>query len=200
MNALWYTDEKYPFSAQEVFALKLVPGTKIENIVYNTPFRSGQSLADKVAGHKTLLLFLRYYGCTLCQYDMLLLKEQYAKIHAVNGQVKVVLQSDPKLLAEELGSADVYPFEIICDPDGALYRLFEVNPAASMTELGGDGVMEKIKAAKERGLSHGRYEGVEEQLPAAFVIDENMSVTYAHYGTNGADIPDVDEMAELLKM
>lgn len=187
-------------STQEVIVVKLTPGMKIENIVYNTPFRSNQNLADKVAGHKTMLLFLRYYGCTLCQYDMLLLKEQYAKIHAVSGQAKVVLQSDPALLAEELGSPDVYPFEIICDPDGTLYNLFEVNPAASMAELGGGKVMEKIKAAKDRGLTHGRYEGVEEQLPAAFVIDDNMCVTYAHYGTNGADIPDVDEMAELLKM
>ena len=69
--------------------MKLTPGMKIENIVYNTPFRSNQNLADKVAGHKTMLLFLRYYGCTLCQYDMLLLKEQYAKIHAVSGQQKL---------------------------------------------------------------------------------------------------------------
>ncbi len=179
--------------------MKLTPGMKLGNIVYNTPFRAEQSLADKVAGHKTMLLFLRYYGCTLCQYDMAVLKEEYAKIHAVNGQVKVVLQSDPALLADELGSPDIYPFEIICDPDGALYNLFEIAPAESMAQLGGGKVMEKIAKAKEMGLSHGRYEGVEEQLPAAFVIDDTLTVTYARYGENGADIPSVDEMAELLK-
>ena len=179
--------------------MKLSPGMKIQDIIYNTPFCSNQSLADRSAEHKTLLLFLRYYGCTLCQYDMLLLKEQYDKIRATGGEVKVVLQSDPTLLAEELGSPEVYPFEIICDPDGVLYQLFEVNPAASMAELGGGNVLEKIKAAKERGLTHGRYEGIEEQLPAAFVVDGNLSVTYAHYGKNGSDIPDVSQMAELLK-
>ena len=68
-----------------------------------------------------------------------------------------------------------------------------------MAELGGGNVLEKIKAAKERGLTHGRYEGIEEQLPAAFVVDGNLSVTYAHYGKNGGDIPDVSQMAELLK-
>ena len=104
--------------------MKLKPGMKIENIIYDTPFRPAQSLADKVSGHKTMLLFLRYFGCTLCQYDMAVLKEEYAKIHGANGQVKVVLQSDPALLADELGSPDVYPFEIICDPDKTLYDLF----------------------------------------------------------------------------
>ena len=68
-----------------------------------------------------------------------------------------------------------------------------------MAQLGGGKVMEKIAKAKEMGLSHGRYEGVEEQLPAAFVVDDTLTVTYAHYGENGADIPSVDEMAELLK-
>ncbi len=179
--------------------MKLSPGMRIQDIIYNTPLSSNQSLAGQSAGHKTLLLFLRYYGCTFCQYDMLLLKEQYDRIRATAGEVKVVLQSDPTLLADELGSPEVYPFEIICDPDGTLYKLFEVNPAASMAELGGGNVLEKIKAAKERGLSHGRYEGIEEQLPATFVIDGDLSVTYAHYGVNGGDIPDVDQIVELLK-
>ena len=179
--------------------MKLIPGSKIEDIVYNTPFRSKQHLSDKVKGHKTMLLFLRYYGCSLGQYDMLMLKEQYAKILAVNGIVKVVLQSDPALLADELGSPNVYPFEIICDPDQTLYNLFEIAPAESMAQLGGGKVMEKIKKIQELGLKHGRYEGVEEQLPAAFVIDENMTVTYAHYGKDGADIPEPDEIAQLLK-
>ena len=31
------------------------------------------------------------------------------------------------------------------------------------------------------------------------IIDENMTVTYAHYGKDGADIPEPDEIAELLK-
>ncbi len=179
--------------------MKLTPGMKLEDIIYETPFKKEQHLAEKTAGHKTLLLFLRYYGCTLCQYDMLILKEQYAKILAVNGIVKVVLQSNPALLADELGSPDIYPFEIICDPDQTLYNLFEIAPAESMAQLGGGNVMEKVKAAQELGLKHGRYEGVEEQLPAAFVIDGDMTVTYAHYGENGADIPDPDEMAKLLK-
>ena len=65
--------------------MKLEPGMKIENIIYDTPFRPAQSLSDKVSGHKTMLLFLRYYGCTLCQYDMAVLKEEYAKIHCPSG-------------------------------------------------------------------------------------------------------------------
>jgi len=178
--------------------MKLEVGMKLENIIYDTPYAKGVSLKEGLKG-KTMLLFLRYYGCTLCQYDMLMLKEAYDKVEAVGGCVKVVLQSDPAALAEELGEEGYYPFEIICDPECALYKAYEIDPAGSMAELAGGNIMEKITAAKALGLSHGRYEGIEEQLPAAFVIDNEMTITYAHYGKNGTDIPSPEEIVELLK-
>ena len=47
-------------------------------------------------------------------------------------------------------------------------------------------------------MEHGEYEGNEDQLPAAFVIESDLTVSYAYYAKTAGDIPDVDEFAALL--
>lgn len=77
-------------------AARLTVGEVMPNFTYDTPFATGLTLSDTVQKTpKTALLFLRYYGCTLCQYDIHQLAENYHQITDVGGQVIVVLQSDP---------------------------------------------------------------------------------------------------------
>ena len=49
------------------------------------------------------------------------------------------------------------------------------------------------------GYKHGACEGNELQLPAAFVVDKERCISYAHYGKSAGDTPDVRSLAELLK-
>ena len=49
------------------------------------------------------------------------------------------------------------------------------------------------------GLPEFDDEGEELQLPAAFVVDHDLTVTYAHYGRVISDTPTADELAALLK-
>lgn len=88
---------------------KINVGEKMENFVFDTPYKRGMDLETVVGGKKTGLLFSRYYGCSLCRYDMIQLKEQYEKITATGGQVVFVLQSDPDLLARNF-TENEYPF------------------------------------------------------------------------------------------
>ncbi|MFR0747239.1 peroxiredoxin-like family protein [Hungatella sp.] len=166
---------------------------------YDTPFRTNVSLKQETKGTRTVLLFLRYWGCTLCQLDIHLLKEGYDKIRFAGGQVKVILQSDPENIAASSGGPNALPFEIICDPQMALYRRFDIQPAKSKLGLAGKQALYKLASAEKLGLKHGLYEGDELQLPAAFIIDSEMQVLYAHYGKNAGDIPSVDQLAELLR-
>lgn len=77
-------------------AARLTVGEVMPNFTYDTPFATALTLSDTVQKtSKTALLFLRYYGCTLCQYDIHQLTENYHQITDVGGQVIVVLQSDP---------------------------------------------------------------------------------------------------------
>ena len=115
---------------------------------------------------KTALLFLRYYGCTLCQYDIHQLAENYHQITDVGGQVIVVLQSDPAGLAQEL-QPDTFPFSILCDPKAALYERFGIQPAASMAKMADAGTMLKIAKATAAGYKHGAYEATSCSCPPA---------------------------------
>lgn len=177
---------------------RLETGMLLPDFTYDTPFAKGLALAETVkAAPKTALVFLRYYGCTLCQYDIHRMAEGYDRISANGGQVLVVLQSDPDGLARQI-TPDALPFAIVCDPEQALYKRFEIAPAESMAKMADAKTMLKIAKAKAGGFQHGEYEGNELQLPAVFVAGPDRRLTHVHYGTSAGDVPDVEELARLL--
>lgn len=177
--------------------MKLEVGSKMPDFTVDTAFKRNRSLKDMAGENKTAVLFLRYAGCTLCRFDMRILKEAYDKIKEPGGKVLVVLQSDPDKLSKEIDEG-YYPFEVICDPGQELYKQLEIKPADSQEEMIGPDSMEKLKKVQESGLTHGDYEGNEMQLPAAFVVDKDLNVLYAHYAANITDMPGIDELVHLL--
>ena len=174
-------------------------GDTLPDAAVDTPFEAGLPLSQVVGGKPTMLVFLRYSGCPLCQLDMHELAAGYDAIRAAGGQAVVVLQSDPQKLAGELGGPAALPYTILCDPEKKLYERLAVWPAASQMELMGPGLMEKMAQVEARGIRHGDYEGDEMQLPAAFAVDGQLRVTWAHYGQGLADTPTPAEIAARLK-
>lgn len=180
---------------------KLTVGAKMPDLTFCTPYANGCSLAQiarRVRG-KTALVFLRYYGCTLCQYDILLYKESYDKIAATGGQLLVALQSDPGKLRVELEGQNL-PFEIICDPREDIYRELDITPAETLEAAIDEATQAKMARMRNSGLGlkHGAYEGCEEQLPATFVVDRDLRVTYADYPVTIGAVPSAEELAELM--
>lgn len=172
---------------------------KMPDLTVSTAYKSGVKLSELVARvpGKTAIQFLRYYGCTLCQFDIIIYKEEYEKIAKSGGQLIVVLQSDQSRMASQVPEGEL-PFDIICDPDQAIYKEFDIKPAASREEMIGPETMAKVDRAKARGFSHGEYEGCEEQLPASFIVDHDLKVVYSHYATAIDDVFDPDELAKQL--
>ncbi|MBQ6836059.1 MAG: redoxin domain-containing protein [Clostridia bacterium] len=178
---------------------KITAGVKLPDFTYNTPYKSGINIAETVKKcKKTAIVFLRYYGCPICQYDIHSFRENYYMIENVDGQMLVVLQSDREKLAKSLNKNDL-PFVIICDPDMELYRMFEIGKASSMVKMMDFSTVGKVAKATFKGMKHGEYEGEELQLPALFVVDNEMNVTFAHYGKAAGDVPDIEKIADLLK-
>lgn len=179
---------------------KLTAGQTMPDFTFDTPFAAGRTLAETVqqVEGKTALVFLRYFGCTLCQLDIRQFAQQQQKITATGGQMLVVLQSDPALIAGEMKEGDL-PFDIICDPDQKLYRMFEIQPAKSKLGMVDFKTLGKMKEASSAGLKHGAYEGDELQLPAVFVVDRERKITRAHYGKKVSDVPDADTLAAWMK-
>ena len=182
----------------EVQPCVLAAGDTMPDFHYDTPFAKDVSIAQTAKQAKwTAVLFLRYYGCTLCQYDIQRLAQQYDRITDKGGQALVVLQSDPDKLAQQMTPDDL-PFAIVCDPTEALYHRFSIKPAESMVKMADAKTMAKIAKATAAGIKHGDYEGDELQLPAAVVMDEKCLIRYAHYGKSAGDVPDAQAHADLM--
>lgn len=179
---------------------KLNVGDRVPEIVYETPFEKGVSLDDKVSGSKkTALIFLRYYGCPLCQYDMLQFAKKYSEIKQMSCELIVALQSDPIQLAEQLKGEHTFPYDVLCDPKQELYKQFDIDVAKSMAAMAGPSTMMKIAKVKLAGIEHGTNEGEELQLPAVFIMDQKRVLTYVRYGKKVDDIPTPEELVQLLQ-
>ena len=92
---------------------KIEAGCKLADFSFNTPFESDVKLSEKAKGaKKTVLLFLRYYGCTLCQLDIREYANAYDRFKEKDAQLLVVLQSPASTINAQLTKEDL-PFDII---------------------------------------------------------------------------------------
>lgn len=163
---------------------RLKVGDKMPNFIYDTAYNTNLSLSDTITGKKTALIFLRYYGCPLCQLDIHEYAMAYPRLQEADIQLLIVLQSTPQIMREMLGDPNALPFSIICDPDQKLYQMLDIQPAPNMDSMIGPNTMAKIDRTNAAGYQHGESEGIEEQLPASFVMDATgtlVAVKYAQY-------------------
>lgn len=174
---------------------KYVPGMRMFDFTYDTPWLTGRRFYEQAGGRKCILMFLRYIGCSTCNLEMLTLRRDYMRFQAKKVKLFVVLQSEPATL-REYGDENFFPFEIICDPAQTLYHRCAVgsNPHP---EKRSERLEQKLSEARSLGIQHGRYEGNEAQLPATFILDEHQNILYAKYGIDSVDIP---EHADLLRL
>lgn len=178
--------------------MRLKRGQKMPNITYQTAFKKDLDFINDIKGKKTIIMFLRYYGCTICKLDLIEIEKQIEDFKKNNIDIKIVLQSDPKLVENKLKEKPL-SFDIICDPNQKLYKKFEINPANSKEDLAGGNIKEKIRKVKKLGIKHGKYEGEELQLPAVIIINKNGEIVYSHYGDDVTDIPSPQEILTLAK-
>ncbi len=176
---------------------KLKVGDKMPDFKFLNPYKEGEdSFSNHSKDKKTVILFLRYIGCNVCQLDMHLYAKRYSELTALNANLITVLQSDPNIVKQE-AEEGTFPFVVACDPTLQLYKDFEIDPAKNMLQLVGGGIfsaLKKMSASRKFGFTHGAYEGIEEQLPAMFITDENGTLTFAHYSKNLTDLPSIDEV------
>lgn len=178
---------------------------KALDFTFNTPFKKGLKLSEEVKkADRTFLIFLRYFGCTSCQMDMIDLAAEYESFKKKNAQVLVVLQSRGEIAKDGSERFDL-PFDIVCDPDAGIYKLYDVKSAGSKEGLRDkatpemlDRFTKKMSRKEELGLEHGEYEGDEYQLPGYFIIDKDMNLLKSHRAVSIADMPLADEYLELI--
>ncbi len=183
--------------------LTLEAGMKMPDFTYDTPFTSGLRFVEECGGRPVVLLFHRYYGCSVCNAAMDRLAADYDAVTAAGGQVKVVLQSAPERVREAMGGENRFPFDVVCDPERTLYERFSVFPADTMFDLAGDDLQALLPMAAGMFFGSGRedapHEGLQDQLPAWFAVDGDGVARCAHYGESIFDVPDAAAMAEAIR-
>lgn len=180
---------------------KIQLGMKAPDFTYQTPWSDNHTLYGTMNGKTTILMFLRYYGCRICQLDISRLIAGYDRIKEQDAQLLVVLQTEPAIINEHDNEEDI-PFAFICDPEHELYELYEVG-APSPKEAGGEmssAIKEKLDEAITKGFIKYANNGKEiaTQVPACFIIDPDGIIKFTHYGTDAADLPTVDELVARL--
>ncbi len=180
---------------------RLNAGEKFPNFTYDTGWEQGKTTDELFAkADRTVVWVLRYIGCTVCRLDVEMIKERYAEFQAKGAQVCVLMQSDQAHIKKEFGEdSAALPFDLICDPEKAIYQALDIKPAPSKLKLlGGISELGKMKKKADKckayGFEHGDYEGDELQLPAMFIVDREGTVQFAHYAKGIVDMPVIDEV------
>lgn len=174
-------------------------GDMFPNLNVKTIAHTDRKVREILKG-TTVFWVLRYIGCPICRLDVRLIANKYHEFEKRNAQVFVVMQSDREHVKKALKNIEL-PFEIICDEKKEFYDTLMILPAASIGLLAVD-MTEELKKkgdmAETYGFSHGDYEGDELQLPALFIVDDAGRILYVHYARELADMPDIDQVLELL--
>lgn len=171
---------------------RLLLGNKIRDFNFKTPWNGTAEFYDAVGNMPAVLIFMRYWGCPVCQMEMARIREEINYVTQKGGQVFVVLQSKPESISSLIKQED-FPFTIICDPQGKIFQLYGIEPGGIIKYLNPVNLLAAIKATI-RGFRHGKFEGRETQNPATFVVAADRLIKYAHYGRNISDIPSLKEI------
>jgi len=138
--------------------VRLFTGQLMPNFSFRTPFKNDLSFYDEVEGKKTAILFHRFIGCRLSQFDIRNLIQAYDQIAASGTNVFVVVQSPPETVRGYYAESSL-PIIIICDPEQLLYKQFEIPVAASVEELKGGNFNKKMEEIEKKILSKAILKG-----------------------------------------
>jgi peroxiredoxin len=175
---------------------KLSEGDQVPNFTFDTPYESDIDFYKATEGKTSVVFFLRYYGCTVCQFEVHKLIADYPKFQKAGAEVFAVLQSEPETIKAELADKKP-PFVIATDPRQKLYATFAIgsrDPTVERTEAH----KAKVAEARAQGFAHGKYEGNEYQLPAVFIFGPDRTVRLAWYGQESSDVPEHDVLLKHL--
>jgi len=162
-------------------------GDKAPDFGFQTPWSPREEFYETMGNNPAILVFLRYQGCPVCQMEMAHLKREMGLFTPKGTQVFVFLQSSPETVASVAKETD-WPFFLVCDPQGAVFQQYAVESGGLLKYLHPAGLIAAVKAVRQ-GFRHGKFEGKETQLPAAFAVNTQKVITYAYYGKHISDLP-----------
>ena len=172
--------------------MEKIPEALLGRLVAGTNLVPG-ALREQL-GERTLLVFLRHFGCIFC-------REAVADLRGFS-------ESDrdfPPVLFFHQGSVTegraflrrYWPAaRAVADPDLEIYEAFGVG-RASLLQAFGPPVWEARGRARAKGHENGTRSGDIWRMPGVFVA-EGDRIVWSHLPTHAADLPDFSRLPELL--
>jgi peroxiredoxin len=152
--------------------LEAIDGTRLECNRSSTP---------------AVILFTRYAECPVCQLHVAHVATAIPAFRARSCGVWMVFQSTPEHLRAAMAEWKA-GFSAVADPTAHLYDVFAVETSV-VGYLAPRSLLALVRAMLA-GKRHGRFEGRETQMPAAFVLDPSGRIAFAYYGRSiGDDAP-----------
>lgn len=143
-------------------------------------------------GGDMLIIFSRYFGCPVCQFEFDELLE-YRKIHS-GLRVIYVNQSLPASARAYIEGRGVDFPVVAAEKRGDGYPLYALYGVGGFVPRSAIEIFLKGRIALAAGKSHGPYEGIETQCPAQFYVDAGGRIASAHYG-----LLDLAKLGDLVK-
>ncbi len=177
---------------------KITAGTKAPGFTFDSPWKKSLKFYDFLKSGNTILIFLRYMGCPICQMRISEIRRDWDEFNKRKLNVLVVLQSETENVISVSGSGETLkekdvPFTIVLDPKEEIFGLYGVLPGSIFRYIT-PGTIVKAMRSKKLGFKHGVSEGKELQLPAVFIVDNKKVVKYAYYGKSVSDVPGNKEL------
>ncbi|MBC7450001.1 MAG: redoxin domain-containing protein [Cytophagales bacterium] len=154
----------------------------------------GKSLHIPFKGKKTLLCFMRFAGCPVCNLRVHELLKNAAGLEAANIHVVLVYESDKRVMLDYL-MEEKFPFSFISDKEHKLYTLYSIEKSFGKFFSGMlKGTLSKVFAGKKLYKHAVSPDGSVSRINADFLIDEKGIVSIAHYGSYFGDELSVEKM------
>lgn len=147
-------------------------------------------------GKKVLLMFNRNVGCPVCNLQYHQLSENAGYFKEKGLVILSVYESSAKSMKEYLEGEELFSVMI---PDSSLdlYKLYDVERNTGKLMKGiFNGAIGKAKKGKKLFSKKMQQDGNTDRINAEFFIDENGTVTKAHYGRYLGDHLTIEEIKE----
>ncbi len=150
------------------------------------------TLRDQLGDVRTLLVFLRYFGCGFC-------REAVADLRALSGEagfppVLFFFQGSP-MEGRAFLRRQWPTVRAVSDPELRFYEAFGVR-RGKLRELFGPGVWSARRRAMEKGHQNGERSGDLWRMPGAFLVERD-AVVWAHEYKHVGDMPDFTGVSQV---
>jgi len=163
--------------------MKLKPGDSAPPFSLESVNHGRVSLED-YREKVTLLVFSRYFGCPVCEFEWDAITDLKKKTEI---EVIYFTQSSPETAKKYLEGRPV-DFPVIPVPEkNGRYRVYDDYGVGNLGLGTGLKLLMRAREARKAGMVHGEYEGKETQSPADFIVDGEGRIHRANVGLFEAD-------------